>query len=151
MIRHYCLTIIISALCASGCVLGEPAPRKNDWRAANIHSVVVVCIQGDQQVNRRIETNMVPKLRHQGFNAVAAQDFFPSASTYSPRKLLALMRGARIDGIMEITYPGKAPTEGMPQQFKIKYHSTKSLIASLSNSPRPLDAALLELIAGTSR
>jgi len=55
----------------------------NDWRTANIHKVVVVCLQRDQETNRRIASRIVPILRRQGFEAMAGQDIFSAASAYS--------------------------------------------------------------------
>lgn len=119
---------------------------EQDWRAANIHKVAVVCVHGDRMTNRRVESSVVPKLRHQGFDAVAAQDLFPAAPGYSPKGLMSLMRGARVDGIVEVIYSGEVPPGGLPREVRFKYHSIKSPAANLSDHLRPLDMALIALM-----
>lgn len=140
---------LISAVLISACV--RPIPSGKDWRPANIHKVVIVCVQGNQQENRRIESNMVPKFQRQGFDPIAIQDLFPSASAHSPKEMLEQMQQAQIDGIMEITHSGVNPADGQPRQVKFKYHAIKGRTVKLTDRPAPLDAAIIELIGGTAR
>lgn len=145
-----CIQIIL-AICISGCTPGNSTSRGKDWRIANIHKVVVVCIQGDQIANRHIESSFVPKFRHQGLDAVAAKDLFPATSEHSPKELMELMQKAKADGIMEISYSGSLLADGLPRQVKFKYHSIKGRTEKLSGRRSPLDSALIELIADTRR
>ena len=140
------LPALIMAVSLSGCAHTKTQSAGIDWRTANIHKVVVACVQGDRKTNRHIESEMLPKLRHQGFGAVAAQDLFPTTSEYSSKNLIDLMRRAQIDGIMEITYSGELSADGLPRQIKFKFHSIKNLTEESSDSRRPLDSALTILM-----
>lgn len=143
--------LLICALCIWGCAPGRLLPHRRDWRQVNIHKVVVVCMQGDPQIGRHLESNMVPKLRRQGFNAIATRELFSSDSKYSPRRMLELMQRAQVDGIMEINYAGENPTGSPRGQIKFIYHPIRGRTEKLSNRSSPLNAAFLELIAGTTR
>lgn len=96
--------------------------------------------------NRRIEFDMVPNFKRQGFSAIAAQDLFPGTSEYSPKDLLDRMQRAQVDGIMEIAFSGQAPADRMSREVKFKYHAFKSLTVKFPDRRRPLDSALIALI-----
>lgn len=138
--------LLALALYTSGCAHAKTKSVGRTWRITNIHKVVVICAQGDGAANRRVESSMVPKLRHQGFDAVAAQDFFPTASQYSPKNLMDLMHRAQVDGIMEIIYSGTIPANGLPRRIRFKYHSIKGPAAELPDRTGSLDPALAALL-----
>lgn len=142
------LVMLMAILWFSGCASTKTHPAAQASHTANIHKVLVVCVQGVQEMNRRIESSMLPRLRHQGFDAVTPQDLFPAASRYVPEGLMELIQQAQVDGIMQITYSGVIPVEGMPRQYRFKYYSMKSRPVNLSDHPNTLDAALAELVAG---
>lgn len=145
------LPALISALLISGCALGRPKPHEKDWRVANVHKVVVVCVQGEQQANRSIESSMVSRFRRQGFDAVITQELFPNTAKFSPKEMLDRIRRAQVDGIMEIVYSSVA-LDGVPRDLKFKYHSIKGGQAEhLSDRSNSVDAALIELMAGVTR
>ena len=144
--REKLFALLVLVFGISGCAHTATKPDRRGWRAADIHKVVVVCVQRDSKVNRRIESNMVPELKHQGFDAIAAQDLFSAASRYSPKDLMGQLQQAQVDGIMEITYSGDVPMDGESRQIKFKYHSIKGQPANLSDRRRPLDAALIALV-----
>jgi ABC-type branched-subunit amino acid transport system substrate-binding protein len=112
---------------------------------------MVACVQGDDAANRRIESHLVPKLRHQGFDAIAITDLFPAAAKYSPQELMTTMQRSGVDGIMEAVYSGEFPKDGVPRRIAYKYHPIKGRSVILSDHPGSLDAAFIELIAGPTR
>ena len=137
---------LTAAFCVSGCASPRTTLVKRDWRSANIHKVIVACVQGDDPSNRRIESHLVPKLRHQGFDAIAITDLFPAAAKYSPQELMATMQRSGVDGIMEAVYSGESPKDGVPRRIAYKYHPIKGRSEKISDRRRSLDSALTALI-----
>jgi hypothetical protein len=135
-----------AVLCLSGCASTGRVLAKKDWRTANIHKVMVVCVQGDDAASRRLESDLAPKLRHQGFDAIPSTDLFPAAAQYSPKGLMAKMQRSGIDGIMEAVYSGEIPKDGVPHRIAYKYHPIKGLSANFSDRPSSLSTALAGLL-----
>jgi hypothetical protein len=139
--------LLVLVFSISACAHTATTSTRSDWRTANIHKIAVVCVQdGDSKANRQIESDAVPNFRRQGFDAIGVQELFPAASQYSPKYLMGRLRQAHVDGVMEIAYSGEAPPDGLPRQFKFKYHSIKGWPEQISNRRRTLDAALIALM-----
>jgi hypothetical protein len=148
--NHFLAVVVAGySFCLSACAPGRGS--RTDWGALNFHNVVIVCLQANPSVNRRVESQMVPLLLHQGLAAVGSQDLFPAVSKYSPKGLMDQMRRARVDGIMELQYSGEIPAQGLPQGIRFKYHSIKGQSAKLSDRLGTLDEALTALIVGPGR
>lgn len=116
--------------------------------SAAIHKVIVVCLQGDQESNRRVESSVVPRLKRQGLDATASGSAFTAIAILSPQALLGQMKKSRADGIMLVTYSGEIPNEGSPKGIRFKYYSIKGASPKLSSKKAPLDEALRGLLQG---
>lgn len=147
MNRAIGLGILLAYGCASAPTTATREPK--DWRAAAIRKVMVACVQGDQETNRRAEAHVAPILRRQGLDAMPSQELFSAGSEYSPKAVVEQMRRAQVDGIMELTYSGEIPSEGLPRGARFKYHAVKNFDPRLSARRASIDAALSALLAGT--
>lgn len=135
----------------AGCAPKAEKPHTNNWRRANIHKVLVVCVQKDPETSRRAESHVAPILRRQGFDAVTGETLFARTSKHSPDDFLDRMRLQGVDGIMEFTFSGDIPREGLPRGIRFKFHSAKNLPRKLSDRGEPFHSALLSLMAGIAR
>lgn len=145
--RTACLGAILS-LALWGPFAHAAKPKPTPRPSVGIRKVIVVCLQGEQESNRRVENAIVPRLMRQGLDATASGAVFSGGKGFSPEALLAQMKKSRMDGIMLVTHSGDVPEEGAPKGIRFKFYSTKGAAPKLSDKRTGLDEALRGLLRG---
>lgn len=111
-----------------------------------IHRVVVVCLQGPSESNRRIEAAMAPRFQRQGFDARTGGAVFKIASKTSAKGLFETMLKSKMDGVMLINFSGPVLKSGLPKGIRLKYYSLGRFPKKFSEKQLDWEAAMRALL-----